>query len=154
MAPSLNKVMLMGNITRDIELRHTPSNLAVATVGMAMNHRWRTPEGEQKEDVTFVDCDAWGKTAELIAQYFSKGRPIMIEGRLKLDTWQDKKTIENRSKLKVVIENFYFVDSKPGSGGGQGGGEGGGASASGGGWSPRQSTQPRQSQPAAAATAP
>jgi single-strand DNA-binding protein len=153
MASSLNKVMLMGNITRDIELRHTPSNLAVATIGMAMNHRWRTPEGEQKEDVTFVDCDAWGKTAELIAQYFAKGRPIMIEGRLKLDTWQDKKTNENRSKLKVVIENFYFVDSKPGSGGGAGGAEGG-SSANGGGWSPRQNPQPRQSQPAAAGAAP
>src|SRR5436190_15223099 len=145
MASSLNKVMLMGNITRDIELRHTPSNLAVATIGMAMNHRWRTPEGEQKEDVTFVDCDAWGKTAELIAQYFAKGRPIMIEGRLKLDTWQDKKTNENRSKLKVVIENFYFVDSKPGGGGGANGGDGAGASSAGGGWAPRQNAPPRPS---------
>src|SRR3954469_7488692 len=145
MASSLNKVMLMGNITRDIELRHTPSNQAVATVGLAMNHRWKTPEGEQREEVTFVDCDAWGKTAEMIAQYFSKGRPIMIEGRLKLDTWQDKKTGGNRSKLKVVIDNFYFVDSKGGGGGG-GGGEGGSSNSNsaGGGWGPRQSAQPRQ----------
>lgn len=112
MASSLNKVMLMGNITRDIELRHTGSNKAVATIGLAMNHKWKTPEGEQKEEVVFVDCDAWGKTAELIAQFFAKGRPILIEGRLKLDTWQDKTTNENRTKLKVVIDNFYFVDSK------------------------------------------
>jgi single-strand DNA-binding protein len=146
MASSLNKVMLMGNITRDIELRHTAGNQAVATIGLAMNRRWRTPEGEQKEEVIFVDCDAWGKTAEMIAQYFAKGRPIMIEGRLKLDTWQDKKTNENRSKLKVVIENFFFVDSKPGGGNGGGGNQ---ASEGGGGWGPRQS-QPK----AAAAPAP
>jgi single-strand DNA-binding protein len=152
MASSLNKVMLMGNITRDIELRHTSGNQAVATIGLAMNRRWRTPEGEQREEVTFVDCDAWGKTAEMIAQYFAKGRPIMIEGRLKLDTWQDKESGGNRSKLKVVIENFYFVDSKGGSGGGGGGGEGGNSNAAGGGWGPRQNTQ-RQSQPAPAPAA-
>jgi single stranded DNA-binding protein (ssb) len=145
MASSLNKVLLMGNITRDIELRHTPGNQAVATVGMAMNRRWRTPEGEQREDVTFVDCEAWGKTAEMIHQYFAKGRPIMIEGRLKLDTWQDKESGQNRSKLKVVIENFYFVDSKGG-----GGGEGGDRS---GGWAPRQAPAP-QRQPAAAPARP
>jgi single-strand DNA-binding protein len=146
MASSLNKVMLMGNITRDIELRHTSGNQAVATIGLAMNRRWRTPEGEQREEVTFVDCDAWGKTAEMIAQYFAKGRPIMIEGRLKLDTWQDKESGGNRSKLKVVIETFYFVDSKGGGAGGGGGGEGGNANAAGGGWGPRQNAQPRQSQ--------
>lgn len=117
MASGMNKVMLMGNITRDIELRHTQNNQAVTTVGIAVNRRWRTPEGEQREEVTFVDCDAWGKTAELIAQYFAKGRPILIEGRLKLDSWQDKESGQNRSKLKVVIENFYFVDSKGGGGG-------------------------------------
>lgn len=148
MASSLNKVMLMGNITRDIELRHTTGNQAVATIGLAMNRRWRTPEGEQKEEVIFVDCDAWGKTAEMIAQYFAKGRPIMIEGRLKLDTWQDKKTNENRSKLKVVIENFYFVDSKPG--GGNGGGGGNQASEGGGGWGPRQSQPKAAAAPASA----
>lgn len=127
MASSMNKVMLMGNITRDIELRHTSGNQAVATIGIAVNRRWRTPEGEQREETTFVDCDAWGKTAEMIKQYFAKGRPILIEGRLKLDTWQDKESGANRSKLKVVIENFYFVDGK--SGGGAGGGGGGEESA-------------------------
>ncbi len=120
-----------------------------------MNRKWKTPEGEQREEVCFVDCEAWGKTAEVIAQYFAKGRPIMIEGRLKLDTWQDKKTNENRSKLKVVIDNFYFVDSKPGAGGGNGGGNQ--ASEGGGGWGPRQS-QPKAGAaapaPAAAGSAP
>ncbi len=128
MAGSFNKVILMGNITRDIELKHTNSNQAVAQVGLAVNRRWRTPEGEQREEVTFIDCEAWGKTAEMMKQFFGKGRPVMIEGRLKLDTWQDKETGKDRSKLKVVVENFHFVDSKPGGGGGGGGdsSEGGG----------------------------
>jgi len=120
MASSLNKVMLMGNITRDIEVKYTNSQQAVATIGIAVNRRWKTPEGEQREETTFVDCDAWGKTAELMGKFFSKGRPVMIEGRLKMDTWQDKESGQNRSKLKVVIEDFYFVDSKPGGGGGGG----------------------------------
>ena len=135
MASSFNRVMLMGNITREIELKHTQTNQAVATVGLAMNRRWKTPEGEQREETTFVDCEAWGRTAEVIAQYFAKGRPIMIEGRLKMDQWQDKETGANRSKLKVVIENFFFVDSRQGAeggGGGGGGGTTGGASGAGG----------------------
>lgn len=135
MAGSLNKVLLMGNITRDIELKHTSTNQAVATIGLALNRRWRTPEGELREETTFVDCDAWGKTAENMKQFFAKGRPVLIEGRLKLDTWQDKESGANRSKLKVVIENFHFVDSKPGGSGDENGG-GGGARA------PRQAEQP------------
>jgi len=144
MAGSLNKVILMGNITRDIELRYTQTNQAVAQVGMAMNRRWRTPEGEQREETTFVDCEAWGKTAEMISQYFSKGRPILIEGRLKLDQWQDKESGQNRSKLKVVIDNFHFVDSKPGQGGGDEGGGGGG----GGQRRPAVQTRPQGGRPA------
>lgn len=127
MAGSFNKVLLMGNITRDIELKFTAGNRPVAQVGLAVNHKWKTPEGEAREEVMFVDCEAWGKTAEIIKQYFGKGRPIFIEGRLKLDTWQDKESGQNRSKHRVVIENFQFVDSKPGGGGeGGSGGEGGG----------------------------
>jgi len=102
----------MGNITRDIELKYTQTNQAVATVGLAVNRKYKGADGQLKEDVTFVDCDAWGKTAEMISQYFAKGRPIFIEGRLRLDTWKDKQDGSNRSKLKVVIENFQFVDSK------------------------------------------
>ncbi|MFN9993997.1 MAG: single-stranded DNA-binding protein, partial [Phycisphaerales bacterium] len=128
MADSLNKVMLMGNITRDIELKHTQSNQAVATIGIAMNRSWKTPDGEKREDVTFVDCEAWGRTAEVIAQYFSKGKPIIIEGRLKLDTWKDKETGANKSRLKVVVDGFFFVGGGSGGGGGGGGGEGGGYS--------------------------
>jgi single-strand DNA-binding protein len=129
MAANYNKVLLMGNLTRDIELRHLPSGQAVAQVGIAVNRRWKTETGEQKEETTFVDCEAWGKTAEIMSQYLQKGRPVFIEGRLKLDTWQDKNDGSNRSKLKVVVEEFRFIDSKGGDGGGGGGGgEGGGYS--------------------------
>lgn len=126
MAGSYNKVLLMGNLTRDVELRHLPnSSTAVATIGLAVNRRWRTPEGEQREEVTFVDCEAFGRTAETLSQYLKKGRPVFIEGRLKLDQWQDKEG-QNRSKLKVVVEGFQFIDSKGEGGGGSGGAPGGG----------------------------
>ena len=123
--PNLNRVMLMGNLTRDPELRYTPNNTAVCQIGMAINRRWKDQNGEQKEEVTFIDCEAWGRTGEVINQYLRKGRPIYLEGRLKLDQWQDKEG-NNRSKLKVVVESFEFIDSKGGGEGGEGGGGGGG----------------------------
>jgi single-strand DNA-binding protein len=112
-----NKVLLMGNLTRDVELKYTPSNQAVANIGIAVNRRYKTKEGESREETTFVDCEAWGRTAEVMNQYLSKGRPVFIEGRLKLDQWQDKDG-SNRSKLRVVIDTFQFIDSKGGGGGG------------------------------------
>ena len=124
MAGSFNKVMLMGNLTRDIEIRHTGSNTAVGNFGIAVNRRYKTQSGDQREEVTFVDCEAWGRTAEVMSQYLSKGRSVFIEGRLKLDQWEDRNGGGKRSKLSVVVENFQFVDS--GQGGGQGGGGGGG----------------------------
>jgi single-strand DNA-binding protein len=123
---SFNKVILMGNITRDIELRTTPSGQSVARIGLAVNRNWTGQDGEKREEVTFVDCDAWGKTAEIMAKYLSKGRPVFIEGRLKLDQWDDKETGQKRSKMGVVIESFQFIDSRQGGGGGDGG-EGGGS---------------------------
>ncbi len=124
-----NKVLLMGNITRDIEVRTLPSQSSVAQIGIAVNRKWRdTNTNEMREEVTFVDCEAFGKTAETIAKFFSKGKPIFLEGRLKLDQWKDKTDGSNRSKLKVVIENFQFVESKGGGGGGYEGGGGGGGS--------------------------
>jgi len=120
---SYNKVLLMGNLTRDPELRFTANNQPVAQFGIAVNRYYTSSTGEKKEEVTFVDCDAWGRTAELINQYFSKGKPIFIEGRLKLDQWEDQQG-QKRSRHKVVVESFQFVDSK-GGGGGEGGGEGG-----------------------------
>jgi single-strand DNA-binding protein len=139
---NLNRVFLMGNLTRDIELRNTSSNLAIAKFGLAVNRRWRTPEGEDREEVTFVDCDAFGRTAETLAKYLSKGRPVFIEGRLKLDQWEDKEG-NKRSKLGVVVETFQFIDSKPG------GGSGGGGGGSGGGYSDSGDERPRTSRPPA-----
>lgn len=102
--------MLGGNITRDVELKNTPSGTPVAQVGLAVNRSWKDPSGEKKEEVTFVDCEAWGKTAETIAKFFSKGKPIFIEGRLKLDQWEQDG--QKRSKLKVVVDSFQFVGGK------------------------------------------
>ena len=110
MAGSYNKVLLMGNLTRDVELRNV-NQTHVATFGLAMNERYKSRDGEAQERVDFVDCQAWGNTAEAMAKYLGKGRPVLIEGRLRLDQWQDKDG-SNRSKLKVVVDNFTFVDSK------------------------------------------
>lgn len=116
--PNYNKVILMGNLTRDLELRYTSQNTAVANIGLAVNRRYKTKDGAQAEEATFVDCEAWGRTAEVMADHLRKGRPVHIEGRLKLDQWQDKDG-SNRSKLKVVVESFQFVDSRGDSGGAQ-----------------------------------
>lgn len=120
-----NKVMLMGNLTRDPEVRYSSNNNAICKIGLAVNRRYTLADGTKKEEVTFVDCDAFGKTGEAIGKYLSKGKPIFIEGHLKLDEWQDKQTNEKRTKLKVVIDTFQFIDSKGGPGGGGGGGDDG-----------------------------
>ena len=126
---SFNKVILMGNLTRDPELRYTSGGTAIAKLGLAVNRVWRDAEGQQKEETTFVDVDAFGKQAETLGQYMQKGRPILVEGRLKLDQWEDKNTGQNRSRLGVVRERFSFVG-------------GGGGQADGGGAAPQQSAPP------------
>jgi single-strand DNA-binding protein len=108
---NFNKVILAGNLTRDPELRYTPKGTAVAKLGMAINRTWKNEAGETKEEVTFVDIDAFGRTAETIGKYLRKGRPILIEGRLRLDTWEDKQTNQKKSRLGVVLETFQFIDS-------------------------------------------
>jgi single-strand DNA-binding protein len=113
---SFNRVILVGNLTRDPELRYTPKGTAVAQLGLAVNRQWKTDSGESKEEVTFVDIEAFGRQAEVIGQYLKKGRPLLIEGRLKYDTWDDKQTNQKRSKLKVVLESFQFLDSGRGEG--------------------------------------
>ena len=113
---SFNKVILMGNLTRDPELRYTPKGTAVAKLGLAVNRSWRNAEGQQQDETTFVDVDAFGKQAETLGQYMQKGRPILIEGRLKLDQWEDKNTGQNRSKLGVILEKFSFVGGGQNSG--------------------------------------
>ena len=117
---SYNKVILVGNLTRDPELRYTPKGMAIAKIGLAVNRNWTNEAGEKKEEVTFVDVDIFGRTAENVAQYMKKGRPILIEGRLRLDQWDDKQTGQKRSKLGVVAETVQFLGSPTG-GGGDGG---------------------------------
>ena len=111
---SFNKVMLMGNLTRDVELRYTPNgNQAVANFGIACNRKFKTQSGEEREEVTFVDCEAWGRTGEIMKEYLSKGRPVFVEGRLKLDQWDDKQTGQKRSRLGVTLESFTFIGGRP-----------------------------------------
>jgi single-strand DNA-binding protein len=133
---SFNKVVLVGNLTRDPELRYTPKGTAIAKIGLAINRVWTSESGEKKEEVTFVDVDVFGRTAENVGQYMRKGRPILIEGRLRLDQWDDKQTGQKKSKLGVVAETVQFLGSAPG------GGEGG------------ASATPRPARPAATSSTP
>lgn len=143
---SYNRIILVGNLTRDPQLRYLPNQTPVVDIGLAVNHRYRTAAGEDREETMFIDCTAFGKQAEIINQYCQKGRPLLVEGRLKLDTWDDKQTGQKRSKHKVNIDNFQLLGGRqeggPGGGGGGGGGgqgyeEGGGYGGGGGGGSPR-----------------
>ena len=116
---NFNKVLLVGRLTRDPELKHL-SNQALAKIGLAIGDTYKTKDGEKREETTFVDCDAWGRTAEVMCQYLTKGSPVLVEGRLKFDQWQDKDG-NKRSKLKVVIEKFEFIGGR--GEGDQGGGQ-------------------------------
>jgi single-strand DNA-binding protein len=120
---NFNKVILAGNLTRDPELRYTPKGTAVARITLAVNRTWKSESGESKEEVSFVDVDVWGRQAEVISQYMKKGRPLLVEGRLKQDTWEDKNTKQKQSKLKVVLESFSFIDSNRGDSAGGGSAE-------------------------------
>jgi single-strand DNA-binding protein len=137
---SFNKVMLLGNLTRDPEVKYTPKGSAVADIGLAVNRTYTTDGGEKREETTFVDVTMWGRQAEIAGEYLKKGRPLFVEGRLQLDTWDDKQTGQKRSKMRVVCENFQMLGSRDG--GGESGGGGGGARSSGGG-------KPTKSAPAA-----
>ncbi len=121
---NLNKVMLMGNITRDPELKYLPSQMAVCDFGLAVNRTWTGQDGVKKEEVTFVDCSCFGKQAELISKYKKKGDPLFVEGRLKLDQWEAQDG-SKRSKMRVVVENFQFLNRGTGQFSGQGGQQGG-----------------------------
>ncbi len=120
---SLNKVMLIGNLTRDPEVRFTPKGTAVCDMGLAVNRRFlNEATGERQDEVTYLDIVLWGKQAELAGQYLAKGRSVYIEGRLQMDSWEDKATGQKRNKIKIVAENMQFIDSKGGGGGSGGGG--------------------------------
>ena len=116
---SFNKVMLMGNLTRDPEIKYTPKGTAIADIGLAVNRNYTTESGEKREEVTFVDVTLWGRVAEIVGEYCKKGRPLFVEGRLQLDSWDDKATGQKRSKLKVVGENIQLLGAREGSGGGE-----------------------------------
>jgi single-strand DNA-binding protein len=143
---NLNKVMLMGNLTRDPEVRYTPKGTAVAELGLAINRVYTADNNEKREETTFVDVTLWGRTAEIAGEYLKKGRPVFIEGRLQLDTWDDKQTGQKRSKLKVVGEAMQLMGGR-GDGGGGGGG-GGGEPSGGGAPQSRPSAPPKQKPPA------
>lgn len=144
---NLNKVMLIGNLTRDPELRVTPKGTAICTFSLAVNRKFRDESGADREEVTYIDIEAWGKAGENISKYCTKGRPLFVEGRLRLDQWEDKNTKEKRSRMKVVCENFQFLGS--GGAGGNRGGDGG----EGGGESRYNSPAPRSSAPSRPAPA-
>src|SRR5882762_9813466 len=114
---SYNKVFLLGNLTRDPEVRYTPKGSAVADLGIAVNRQYTLDTGEKREEVTFVDVTFWGRTAEVAGEYLKKGRPVFIEGRLQLDTWDDKQSGQKRSKLKVIGETMQMLGSPRGGGG-------------------------------------
>lgn len=120
--PALNKVLLMGNLTRDPELRVTPKGTSICQFSLAINRQFKMESGETREEVTYIDIEAWGKQGETIAKYVTKGRPLYVEGRLRLDQWEDKNTKEKRSRMKVVLEQFQFLGDSRGGGGGGGGG--------------------------------
>lgn len=113
---NFNKVIIAGNLTRDPEVRYTPRGTAITRLSVALNRSYKTETGETREEVSYVDVDAFGRQAEVIAQYFRKGRPILIEGRLRQDRWEDKNTGQKQSKLMVVLESFSFIDSRGGGG--------------------------------------
>jgi single-strand DNA-binding protein len=115
---SFNKFICLGNLTRDVETRFTQSGKGVASFGVALNHKWKTESGEQRDDVTFIDCEAWNRTGEVIAQYHRKGDPIMLQGHIKQDNWEDRESGQKRTKLKLVVESFCFAGNARGWNGG------------------------------------
>ena len=145
---NLNKVLLMGNLTRDPEVRYTPKGTAVTELGIAVNRIYTGENGEKREEVTFVDVTVWGRTAENVGEYLRKGRPVFIEGRLQLDSWEDKQSGQKRNKLKVVADNVQFLGSRGSGGGGGGPEEGDEAPRSGTGGGARNAPPPKSSGPA------
>ncbi len=116
-----NKVTLMGNLTRDPETRTTSGGQSVTSFSLAVNRSWRGADGQQQEAVSYIDCTAWGKAGEIIAQYMGKGRALLVSGRLDQRSWDDKESGQKRSKVEVVVEDFNFVDGGSGQGGNSGG---------------------------------
>ena len=115
---SFNKVLLLGNLTRDPEVRYTPKGSAVCDLGIAVNRQYTLENGEKREEVTYVDVVLWSRLAEIAGEYLKKGRPVFIEGRLQMDSWEDKQSGQKRTKLRVVGETMQLLGSRPSGGGG------------------------------------
>lgn len=124
----LNKVFLIGNLTRDPELRVTPKGTSICQFGLAVNRQFKDESGAMRDETTFVDIEAWGKQGELVSKYLTKGSPCFVEGRLRLDQWEDKQSGQKRSRLKVVLDNVQFLGRGGAAGGGAAGNSGHGAS--------------------------
>lgn len=143
---NVNKVILIGNVTRDPEVKFTPKGSAVTDIGLAINRNYTLDNGEKREETTFVDVELWGRLAEIAGEYAKKGRPIYIEGRLRMDSWEDKTSGQKRSRMKVVGENLQLLGGRPG-----GSSSGGGVDYEGGGHSEQRTSQrpatPRPSSP-------
>jgi len=144
---SFNKVILVGNLTRDPEVRYTPKGSAVCDLAMAVNRQYSLEGGEKREEVTYVDVVLWARLAEIAGEYLKKGRPVLIEGRLQLDSWDDKQSGQKRSKLRVVGETMQLLGGRPGGGEGDEGAGGGGASRYSGGSGRSSSAPPPRSAP-------
>lgn len=141
---NLNRVLLIGNLTRDPELRVTPKGTSICQFGLAVNRTFKDGAGQSREETTFIDIEAWGRQGEVISKYCSKGRPLFVEGRLRFDQWEDKNSGQKRSRLSVVLENFQFIGGRGDGEGENGGGGGAGASPE------RHSPPPRAPKPAPA----
>lgn len=140
---NVNKVILIGNVTRDPEVKFTPKGSAVTDISLAINRNYTLDNGEKREETTYVDIELWGRLAEIAGEYAKKGRPIYIEGRLRMDSWEDKTSGQKRSRMKVVGENLQLLGSRPG------GSSSGGGDHEGGGYSdqPRSSQRPQRPAP-------
>lgn len=143
---SVNKVILIGNVTRDPEVKFTPKGSAVTDIGLAINRNYTLENGEKREEVTFIDVELWGRLAEIAGEYAKKGRPVYIEGRLRMESWEDKASGQKRSRLKVVGENLQLLGSRPGGSGGE--------PESGGGSRERSEQRPAAARPAQRPAAP
>jgi single-strand DNA-binding protein len=140
-----NRIILVGNLTRDPQLKYLPSQTAVVEFGLAVNHKFRTKDGQEREEVLFIDCSCFGKGADIINQYCHKGRPLLVEGRLKLDSWEDKQGGGKRYKHTVVVDNFQLMGGRDG--GAPGGGDQSYDQSSGDPPPPRAPARPPQARP-------
>lgn len=156
-----NRIILVGNLTRDPQLKYLPSQMPVVEFGLAVNHKWKSKDGQDREEVLFIDCSCFGRGAEVINTYCQKGKQLLVEGRLKLDVWEDKQGGGKRSKHTVVVDNFQLMGGRDGGGGGGGGAPqayddtaGAPAQSRGPARPPQQQARPAQRPPQAPAEAP